>query len=134
MKALCALLWAIAMSAFIGCRTTPTSVSSVREFNGLPPTDFTVSVSGTPGLRFIGRIGTDGATREVAGTVPATYQVNAHKLACSFKKTEVDGDLVLRVAAGDKDLGSSNSRTRFGGVRAEIVPTSSGRSTVFTGF
>ena len=93
-----------------------------------------MSVSGTPGLIFTGKLVTDGATREVSGTVPATYQVSAHELVCSFKKTEALGNIALKVSEGDKDLGSSNSRTRYGGVRAEILRAPSARSTVFTGF
>ena len=122
------------MIAIVGCRTASTTVASKRDFTGLPSTDFTVSVSGTPGLKFTGTLVTDGATREVSGIVPATYQVSTHELVCSFKKTGAKGHIALRVSEGDRDLGSSSNRRRIGGVRAEILRTPSARSTVFTGF
>ena len=68
---------AITLLALAGCRTAPTSHVSKHDFSGIPATIFTVSVSGTAGLRFTGRMVADGQAQEVSGTVPAQYEVAA---------------------------------------------------------
>jgi hypothetical protein len=134
MRILLTLLSVIVTIAFVGCRTISGNVATKRDFTGSPSTDFTVWVTGAPGLKFTGTLVTDGAAREVSGIVPATYQVSTHELVCSFRKTGTEGDIVLRVSEGDRELGSSSNRARLGGVRAEILRTRSARSIVFTGF
>ena len=126
---------AITLLALAGCRTAPTSHASQHDFSGIPATLFTVSVSGTAGLRFTGSMIADGQTQEVSGTVPAQYDVAAHELICSFKKTDGEGSIALAVSEPTGGVqGRCNTPKPFGGVRAEILRTPSRQHTLFTTF
>jgi len=90
----------------------------------IPATMFTVSISGTAGLKFAGSMIADGQTQEVSGTVPAQYEVTAHELTCSFKKTDAEGGIELVVSEQNGGVkGRCNTAEPFGGVRAEILLT-----------
>jgi len=52
----------------------------------------------------------DGETQEVSGTVPAQYEVAAHELICSFKKTDAEAALHWRC------------RSRAAAFRADATP------------
>ena len=126
---------AVTLLALAGCRTAPSSPASKHDFSGLPTTTFTVSVSGTAGLRFTGRMIADGQTQEVSGTVPAQYEVAAHELICSFKKTDAEGSIALAVSEQNGGVqGRCNTPAPFGGVRAEILRTPSRQHSLFTTF
>jgi len=130
-----AFLAAITLLALAGCRTAPTSPASKHDFTGIPATIFTVSVSGTAGLRFTGSMIADGQTQNVSGTVPAQYEVAAHELICSFKKTDAEGSIALAVSEQNGGVqGRCNTPAPFGGVRAEILRTPSRKHTLFTTF
>jgi len=126
---------AITFLALAGCRTAPTSHASKHDFSGIPATIFTVSVSGTAGLRFTGRMVADGQAQEVSGAVPAQYEVTGHELICSFKKTDAEGSIVLAVSEPNGGVqGRCNTPAPFGGVRAEILRTPSRQHALFTTF
>ena len=126
---------AITLLALAGCRTAPTSHASKHDFSGIPATIFTVSVSGTAGLRFTGSMVADGQAQEVSGTVPAQYEAAAHELICSFKKTDAEGSIALAVSEQNGGIqGRCNTPAPFGGVRAEILRTPSRQHALFTTF
>ena len=126
---------AITLLALAGCRTAPTSHASKHDFSGIPATIFTISISGTAGLRFTGSMVADGQAQEVTGTVPAQYEVAAHELICSFKKTDAEGSIALAVSEHNGGVqGRCNTPEPFGGVRAEILRTPSRKHTLFTTF
>ena len=107
-------LIAVTLLVLAGCRTAPTSHASKHDFSGMPATIFTVSVS---------------------GTVPAQYEVPAHELICSFKKTDAEGSIALAVSEQNGGVqGRCNSPKPFGGVRAEILRTPSRQHSLFTTF
>lgn len=125
----------IALLALAGCRTAPTSHASKHDFSGIPATIFSVSVSGTAGLKFTGSMMADGQTQEVSGTVPAQYEVTAHELICSFKKTDAEGSMALAVSEPNGGVqGRCNTPKPWGGVRVEILRTPSRQHTLFTTF
>ena len=135
MRFIQAFFAAITLLALAGCRTAPTSPASQHDFSGIPATLFTVSVSGTAGLRFTGSMVADGQAQEVSGTVPAHYEVAAHELICSFKKTDAEGSITLAVSEQNAGVqGRCNTPAPFGGVRAEILSTPSRQHSLFTTF
>lgn len=131
MKVITFLSALIAVAFLAGCSTT----SHRRDFSGIPATDFTLCVTcGEPSIRYTGTIVSDGHSELVSGKGNGTYYISAHKIACSFKKTDADGRISLAVSEAGKTQGSSSTISRFGGVRAEVLRTPSEQHDVFTTF
>jgi len=57
------------------------------------PTQFTIAVTGQPGLAFTGVIKADGAARSVSGVVPANYVFTGRSVDCRFQKLHAGGAL-----------------------------------------
>ena len=128
MKTLPTLLALIAAAVLTSCRTT----SSQRAYSG-PTTDIVVTVTcSNPDTRFIGSIVTDGHAVQSGGTGHATFHATGHEFVCSFKKTDPAGRILISVSEAGKELGSSSTGEKFGGVRAEFARSLVARSDVFT--
>jgi len=60
---------------------------------GQLPTQFTIAVTGQPGLAFNGVIKANGAVMSVSGVVPTNYVVTARSVDCRFQKQGVGGEI-----------------------------------------
>ena len=130
-----AILFAVVLS---GCQTT-TELSTKRDFtgrdySGRPTVEYTVTLSGTPGLPFEGKLTSDGQVTPVVGTIPATFYATTHELTAAFKKTAASGLIEVRVAVAGKGRGTSSTADRYGGVRAQLICTPTLEMAMFTTF
>ena len=131
MKSIRLFLTLVAVTVLLGCSTTPAS----RNFSGIPATEILVTIScSEPSMRFTGTIVSDGQSEQLSGTGSATFHATGHEIICSFKKADVDGRISISVSEAGKNLGSSSTPQHLGGVRAEILRTSSKQHTLFTTF
>ena len=132
MKTSHAFLAVLLAFAFVGCRATTTPVVAKRDFTGLPPADFVVTVSGTPGVPFAGTIITDGQVKKIEGVIPTSFRMSTHDLTVEFKKTAAAGAIEIHVAVNGKGQGMSSTSEKFGGVRAQLVCTPVVQQAMFT--
>jgi hypothetical protein len=131
MKATSQLVALIAAAILAGCTTT----SPHHDYSGVPAAHFLVTVScNKPGMKFTGTIVSDGHTENLAGSGTRTFHATGHEIVCSFKKTSPEGQISISVSEAGNDLGNSSTAKRFGGVRADIVRTSTAQNTIFTAF
>lgn len=87
------------------------------------PRTITLSLSGSPGAGFGGRITVDGRFREVTGVLPTNLVVNGRRLSAEFTKEQREGHLDLSVQAGGNEaqVGTgAKGRT----VSADVTPFS----------
>ena len=61
------------------------------------PTQFTIAVTGQPGLAFTGVIKANGSVTSVSGVVPMKYVVTGRAVDCRFEKQQAGGVLGVRV-------------------------------------
>ena len=81
--------------------------------------DFTLRISGTPGLEFQGSYMTVKATGEsrmksVEGTLPEQYRTKGTIVSCTFQKQSEVGLLKVEVIKGGSVVSSSETRAAFG--------------------
>ena len=86
---------------------------------GLVNSDFTVQVTGTSGLKFIGDYMTattsGGSTsKSVEGTVPATYTVSGSIVSVVFQKQSEGGLLKVAILKGGKVVSQSETTATYG--------------------
>lgn len=118
----------MAAAVLTGCATT----SSQRAYSG-PTTDIVVTVTcSNPNTRFTGSIVTDGHAVRTGGTGHGIFHATGHEFVCSFKKTDPNGRISISVSEAGKELGTSSTEDRFGGVRAEFLRTPAYQYDVFT--
>lgn len=102
----------VAGSLCSGCLT-----AFVPEHQETPPAPaaLVIEVTGTPGLGFEGSFGTAPATKTVEGRVPASYAVEtAVALAVNLRKASEDGELVVRILRGDREVARQSTTAPYG--------------------
>ena len=131
MKTFCSLLALIAAVALAGCATPP---PPQRDFAGIAPTDFTVTVKcSEPTMRFTGMIVSDGQCENWVGIGGGTYHASGHEVVCAFRKTTgVAGQISLAVSRAGVRLGDSTTDGKSGGVRAELLFAPTQEHALFT--
>ena len=131
MKTIPTLLALTAAVALAGCATPP---PPQRDFAGIAPTDFTVTVKcSEPTMRFTGMIVSDGQCENWVGIGGGTYHASGHEVVCAFRKTTgVAGTISLAVSGADGPLGNSSTDGKCGGVRAELLYAPTKERALFT--
>jgi hypothetical protein len=81
------------------------------------PVHVVVEISGTPGTKFEGSLGTPQSARSISGRIPAEYEAEtAVAVAVSATKTDEDGELTVRVLKDGREVASRTTTAPFGTV------------------
>lgn len=113
-----AFIWFMASSG-----NSPSGSSPSKSVSSIFSSDYTVKVSGTPGLRFSGSymvVTASGKSesKSVDGEVPQSYQLSGSIVSVSFQKQSESGVLELQILKDGQVVSASDTSAAYGLVSA----------------
>jgi hypothetical protein len=84
------------------------------------PQRATLNLTGPDGLPFTGSIISDGVEVQITGKLPTDFAVSGRNVECRFRKTQVEGELTIKILMPNSSSGSATTAKPQGGVRAFI--------------
>lgn len=116
-----AITLAVTRQASSAPSTAPAPTTRAAVATAPSASTFVASLSGTKGMNFKGVMMTDGGTRKVSGTLPATFTTQGNDVKFAFQISG-KGRIAIDVSENGKRLGSSNTGAApFGGVLATFL-------------
>jgi hypothetical protein len=113
----------IGVVGFIWAMASGGGTSSGKGANSLFSSDFTIKISGSPGLKYSGSYmvltaSGDSTSKTVDGSVPDQFNVSGNIVSTTFQKRAESGNLKVEIVKGGSVVAESETSAAYGVVSA----------------